>query len=124
MKHGHVIPIMNDTQYATLVTGTTWENPDEPGASPTIDKNATVTHCQQANKTYGEPHRITKNAFTMEEAYNHQIIETIENKYIVELHNKYTRNMVSKAINMFHHLIDRYGKFLETDLKENQTKIC
>ena len=30
-KHGHVVPIMKDSLYATLETGTPWEDPDDRG---------------------------------------------------------------------------------------------
>ena len=53
----------------------------------------------------------------MGEALKHQIIETIEDTYITELHNKYTGFMGVKTIYLFHHLMDRYGKITETDLR-------
>ena len=50
VKHGHVSIITKDTMYAILETGTPWEDPDRPGAIPTITTNSTVARCQQANK--------------------------------------------------------------------------
>ena len=44
----------------------------------------------------------------MDEALNHQIIETIEETYISELHNKYTGSMGVNTIDLVHHLMDRY----------------
>ena len=58
----------------------------------------------------------------MDEALNHQIIKTIEGTYTKELRNKYTRFTVVNMIDLVHHLIDRYGKIIEMDLKENQKR--
>ena len=58
------------------------EDPGNPGASPTIATNNTVTYRQQANDTYGKVRWIFENAATMGEALKHQIIETIEDTYI------------------------------------------
>ena len=38
--------IMKYIMYATLVTGTPWEDPDKPGTIPTIATNSTVAHHQ------------------------------------------------------------------------------
>ena len=50
-------------------------------------------------------------------ALKHQTIETIEDTYISELCNKYTVFMGVKTINLVYHLMDKYGKMTETDLK-------
>ena len=52
--------------------------------------NSTVARRQQANETCVESQRIFENSETMEEALKHQIIETIEDTYILELCNRYT----------------------------------
>ena len=81
-KNGHVGVIMNDTLYSTLDTGTPWPDQNNTGSIPTIAKNATDNHRQQANETYGKVHQIFENDATMDETLNHQIIETIEDTYI------------------------------------------
>ena len=45
-RYGHVVLIMNYIMYATLVTGTPWEDPDKPSTIPTIATNSTVAHHQ------------------------------------------------------------------------------
>ena len=55
----------------------------------------------------------------MDEALTHKTFETTEDTYITELCNKYTGFMGVKSIDLVHHLMNRYGKFIETDLKEN-----
>ena len=57
----------------------------------------------------------------MDDSLKHQIIKTIEYTYIAELCNKYTGFMGFKTINLVHHRMERYGKVIETDRKENQT---
>ena len=74
--------------YATLATGTPYEDPDEPGASLTIAKNATVGHRQHGNESYSESSQIFYNAATVDEALKHQGIETTEKNYITELCKK------------------------------------
>ena len=54
-----------------------------------MDTNTTVSHCQQANETYGEARQIFENSTTMEEVLKYQIIETIEVNYIAKLRKKY-----------------------------------
>ena len=77
VKYGHVGLIIKDTLYATLVTVIPWEDSDDPVSIPTIDTNATSSHCQQANETYGEACRIFENYATMDEELKHQLVETI-----------------------------------------------
>ena len=84
-KYGHVGLIMKDTMYVILAMITLWEDPDEPGSSLIIATNAAVSHFQQANKTYNKACQIFENAANMDVALKHQIIETIEEYYFVEL---------------------------------------
>ena len=56
----------------------------------------------------------------MDKSIKHQIIETIEDTYIVKLCNKYTYFVGVNTVDLFHPLMDRYGKIIETSLKENQ----
>ena len=74
--------------YTTLATGTPWEYPYDPGAIPTIAKNSTVAHHQQAHEIYGKARRFLENATTIDEALKHKIFETIEDTYITELCKK------------------------------------
>ena len=111
---------MKDTLYAKLTTGTSWEDLDKPGASPTIAKNTTVANCQQDNMTYGKARQNFEIFATMDKFLKHQIIETIGDTYIAELCKKYTGTMGIKKINLVHHLIDRYGEIIRTDLKEKK----
>ena len=59
----------------------------------------------------------------MDEALKDQIIGNIEDTYIAEPQNKYTGLMVLKMIDLVHHLMDRYGKIVETNLKENRKRL-
>ena len=45
----------------------------------------------------------------MDEALNRQVIETIEDTYIVELQNKYTGFMGINTIDLFQHKMYIYG---------------
>ena len=110
VKNGHVGLITKDTLYTTLATGTPWEYPYDPGAIPTIAKNSTVAHHQQAHEIYGKARRFLENATTIDEALKHKIFETIEDTYITELCKKNTGFMVFKTIDMVHHLMDINGE--------------
>ena len=57
----------------------------------------------------------------MDKALNNQIIETIYDTYIAELHNKYTGLIRVKTIYQVHHRMDIYGEIIKTELKEKQT---
>ena len=121
-KHGHVVLIMKYTLYDILATGTSWEDPYNPDEIPTIATNATVSHYQQANETYGKACRIFETAASIDESLKHQIFETIEYTWISELRNKYTCFMGVNTIDLVHYLMDRYGNIIETDVKENQKR--
>ena len=54
----------------------------------------------------------------MDKAIKYQIIETIEYTYTTELRKKIVF-MRYKRIDLVHYLMERYGKIIETDLKEN-----
>ena len=86
----------------------TMGRPGRAWCKPTVAKNSTVSHRQQANETYGKAHQIFENSATMYKALKHYLIETIEDSYIEELHNKYTGFMGVKAINLVHHTMDIY----------------
>ena len=43
----------------------------------------------------------------MDEALKHQLIETIEDNYIVELNNKFIGSLGVNTIYLVHHIIDR-----------------
>ena len=66
--------------------------------------------------------QIFENAATMDEALKHQIIENIEDAYITELLNKYKGFMRFNTVNLVHHIMYRYEKIIESDLKENQKR--
>ena len=55
----------------------------------------------------------------MDEALKQQTIETIEDTYIKELRNKYTGFMKVKTIDLGYHLMEKYRKIIEIDLREN-----
>ena len=48
------------------------------------------------------------------------MIESLEETYIDKIHNRYTECMDINKIDMIHHLMERYRKITETDLKYNQ----
>ena len=107
--HGHIDLIIKYTMYTTFKTVTLWEYQKDPGSSPTISEKATFHRRWQANKTLSESRQFFENSTTMDKALKHQVIETIEVTYIVEIRNKYTRFVGFKTIDLVHHLIYRYG---------------
>ena len=76
--------------------------------------NATVAHHQQSNDTHRKARHIFEKYATTDKAFKHQIIETIEDNYIAEIHNKHTGFMGVNNINLVHHLMSIYGKFYRT----------
>ena len=56
----------------------------------------------------------------MDEALKHQIIVYVEDTCINRIWNNWTGFLGINAVNMIHHLMNRYGKNAGTDLKENQ----
>ena len=56
----------------------------------------------------------------MNGAIEHEVIDSAEDFYIAELHNKYTGYMLFNTIIFIHNLMNRYIKITETHLKDNK----
>ena len=95
--------------YAMLDMGKPWEYNKDPGSIPTIPDKVTVTHLLRSNEKHCEARQNFENSATMDEALNRQVIETIEDTYIVELQNKYTGFMGINTIDLFQHKMYIYG---------------
>ena len=59
----------------------------------------------------------------MDESLKHQVIKSVEYTYIYKLHNNYTGFMGANSIDLIHHMMDRYGNIIKTDLKDYQKMI-
>ena len=55
----------------------------------------------------------------MDEVLKHQLIESLEDISIFEIHNDYTGSMRVNSINTIHNIIGRYRKITKKDLREN-----
>ena len=118
-KHGHISLIIKETLYTTLATVTPWEDSDSIGARPIIATNITVTHTPKGQWDIRQITPFFWKHRNHGQGPRQQIIETIEDNYIPELRNKYTGFMGVKTIYLVQHLMGRYGRMTETDLKEN-----
>ena len=95
--------------YAMLDMGKPWEYNKDPGSIPTIPDKVTVTHLQRYNEKHCKARQNFENSATMDEAPNRQVIETIEDTYIVEFQNKCTGCMAINKIDLFQHQMYLYG---------------
>ena len=110
--HGPVGLLMSDKLYKTLSPTQPYIAPSDPGPPPPFP-NPTNT---EAVKTY-------KNHCNMDDALKTQIIEAVEDDYLVEKNNKYTGYMASTARDLLVHLLDRYGNISAADLEQNKTEM-
>ena len=99
-----------------------WEEPKDSGTDLNITKKATVAYHQQANDTKSEQCWIYNNTATMDEELKHQVIESVEDTYIAELHNKFIGYMWVKAIHTIQQLMVRYRSIAETYIKDNHIR--
>jgi hypothetical protein len=58
------------------------------------------------------------------QALRKQIIDTVEEKYILSLRNKYTRCNSVHPKDLLEYLFETYGKITPEDIIENEKKIC
>jgi hypothetical protein len=120
--HGHIGLIMTDTLYATL-TATPYVTPIDPGVIPLIPNNASTIQCENRRIDHKEARRIFDNHTNMEDALKAQVIDTIDDRYICEIRNKYTGYLGISTCDLLDHLLDRYGKITATDLEANKKQM-
>ena len=118
-KHGHLGLIMKDALYSSI-TKSTFTIPADPGPSPIYpgDKITTITHDNMTNiwSTKSYTYRCCT---SMESALKAQVIEAVEEMYLVAIRNRYTAYLVVSVRDLLDHLLLRYGRISARDLVEN-----
>ena len=114
--HGHIGIIMRQQLYATL-TATPYTAPNDPGALPNIPATASAATCELIRTQHKEERRIFDNHINMDDALKSQVIDTIQEPYIVEMRNKYTGYLGITTRDLLDHLLDRYGKSTPADIE-------
>jgi hypothetical protein len=121
-RNGHIGIIMPAERYATL-SATPYHGPPDPGPIP--------IHSAAANSAAREINRINDRAAqklfeqhnNMNAALKTQIIDSIADTYIGELHNRYTGYMVVTPRDLIDHLLERYGRITASDIANCRTKV-
>ena len=87
-NHGHIGLVMNDILYTTL-SPTPYHHPVDPGPLPMLAGTAAQRGDQL--REFEETQCIYNNHTNMDDALKGLIIDCIDDPYICELRNKYTR---------------------------------
>ena len=115
--HGHVGMIMKDTLHATIAP-TAWAHPRMLTAFVVSNKEMGA-HCKQLKGYKYKEHCTFDNATNIDEAFKNQIIEAVDDTYILDLKGKYTAFMDVTTSYLLSNLMDRYGNITLEDLEEN-----
>ena len=74
----------------TTLSATPYDPPNDPGPTPNHATNATIAVRKHTILAYKEARHIYDNHSNMDDALKAQVIDTIEDTYLCEMHNKYT----------------------------------
>jgi hypothetical protein len=122
-KYGYLGAFLSDDNYAELDDTQPFVEPKHPGNLLVNSLNGTqpvITDALRANKEAIRQFEEYKNVL---QALRKQIVDTVEEKYILSLRNKYTRynNLHPKEILTY--LFDTYGKITPEDLVANDKRL-
>jgi hypothetical protein len=92
--------------------------PADPGAMPNHTVGASAVMQEQQGTQHKEVHHIYHNHGNTDDALKAQVIDTINDAYLCEMHNKYTGCLGITTQDLFDHLLDRYSKITPADIKD------
>ena len=116
--HGRSGLIIKATLYVTLAA-TAYVTPNEPPRTPDVPTTMTSASRQQLQDQHVEEHRIFTNHVNMYDALKTQFLDAVEEPYVSELRDRYTRYMGVTTKDMLDHYMDRYGNITAADLNSS-----
>ena len=120
--YGYLGAMLDVDDYMDLENAAEFEIPDHPGniiADGHVGTQYAIADALRANK---EKLRQFDEYNVVMQALRKQIVDTVEEKYIMSLRNKYTRYNSVHPKDLLKYLFDTYGKITPEDVIENERK--
>ena len=120
--YGYLGAMLDVDDYMDLEDAAEFEIPDHPGniiADGHVGTQYAIADALRANK---EKLRQFDEYNVVMQALRKQIVDTVEEKYIMSLRNKYTRYNSVHPKDLLKYLFDTYGKITPEDVIENERK--
>ena len=120
--YGYLGAMLDVDDYMDLEDAAEFEIPDHPGniiADGHVGTQYAIADALRANK---EKLRQFDEYNVVMQALRKQIVDTVEEKYIMSMRNKYTRYNSVHPKALLKYLFDTYGKITPEDVIENERK--
>ena len=120
--YGYLGAMLDVDDYMDLEDAAEFEIPDHPGniiADGHVGTQYAIADALRANK---EKLRQFDEYNVVMQALRKQIVDTVEDKYIMSMRNKYTRYNSVHPKDLLKYLFDTYGKITPEDVIENERK--
>ena len=117
VQHGHIGLITTHLIYATLEPTNAYTAPIDPGLLPPMAANLAVITRETRKTAHEEARRIYDNHTNMDDALRVQLIDSVDDTYLCEVHNKYTVYLGITTRNLINHLLDCYGNITPAEFE-------
>jgi hypothetical protein len=118
--YGYLGAIIPAAEYLALPNAAAFVTPVHPGNLLAHGHAGTSHEIADALRAHAEQIRQFEEYQVLMQALRRQIIDTVEEKYIMSLRNKYTRYNAVSPTAMITHLFDTYGKITPEDMLKNE----
>jgi hypothetical protein len=121
--YGYLGAFLHVDDYMDLEDAEEFVIPEHPGNILAATHGGTAHAIADALRANKEKLRQFEEYQVVMQALRKQIVETVEEKYIMSLRNKYTRYNSVHPKDLLQYLFDTYGKITPEDLIENEKKL-
>jgi hypothetical protein len=122
--HGYLGMIISDTAYARAAPGTPYVQPNYPGPYPALVAGETAAQITARATRHKEELRLFQESNAMQTACKKQIVDAIEEDYIIGIKDATTNGYNIPVRNMYDWLFANYGRLTAIDKANNDTNFC
>ena len=119
--HGYLGMIISDAAYARAAPGTPYIHPIYPGPYPTLVAGETAAQITARATRHKEELRLFQESNAMQTACKKQIVDAIEEDYIIGMKDAITNGYNIPVRNMYDWLFNNYGRLTAIDKANNDT---
>jgi hypothetical protein len=122
-KYGYLGALIPAADYIALPNAIAFVIPVDPGNILAVGMVGTANEIADAVHAHSEKLRQFVEYNVLMQALRKQIIESVEEKYIKNIRNKYTRYSAITPNEMLKHLFNNYGKVTPEDIVLNENRL-
>jgi hypothetical protein len=114
--YGHLALIVTNDEYFALATEV-FTAPENPGAIPVHQDNATAARITEANQAHKEATHIYRTYNNVDQEFNKFIIDAFEDQFLNSLSNEDVGYTTCTSLDLLTHLLTYYAMLAPTELK-------